>query len=117
MYKMFCSSFMNYMKMNNYNNNDNSFRNRMTNPIKVLADIDLYREYKNEGYDIIHEVANLVYIITEKQHIYQNFKAFSWELDGYGFEKSYSNKYDLAMINEQCKLIDLLLSCHFWGAA
>ncbi len=139
MYRMFCMSYLNYMKVNQYEahqygmhpgSNSSSqdtpnrgqhcmepyrwFRLEITRPIGVLADFTLYSEIRNGGGELFLEVSNLIFAIQHSQDVFPSFRAFSWELRGYGFDAEQHDGFPAEVIEEQLKLIDLLLSCHYW---
>jgi hypothetical protein len=117
MYRMFCLSVNNYLEVNDYSIQNQDFRSKITESIKILADIDMYNKLKESKLPIIEEVENLVFQIGQKKDIFPSFNAFSWELEGYGFDKKQSENINEDVIFEQLKLIDLLLSCHYWSVA
>lgn len=127
---MFCASLDNYIKINNYNaiitdmgNNiagidfpdgNTPFRLKIITPVMLMANVKLYNELKNKNPALVKEVENLIYYIDVMKNKYHNFKAFAWELEGYGFEKVPDNSFPAEVVEEQLKLVDLLLSCHYW---
>lgn len=59
------------------------------------------------------KVATLLWAINNSSDCFPSFKAFSWELWGYGFD---GQQYivDKAELEEQLRLVDLLLSTQYW---
>jgi len=115
MYKMFCRNFQNYLQVNQYHEGDQCFRSRITRPIRVLADIQTYQELHKNKELLLREVDSIVHAISRRQDEFPSFKAFSWELYGYGFDSEKGDAVSEENLYEQLKLIDLLLSCHYMG--
>ena len=122
MYRMFCKSYRNYMKVNRYETQScreesHDFRAAITRPIGVLADAALYAGIRKDRNDLLWEVGNLVHAIRQGQERFPSFRAFSWELYGYGFDAEPHDGFPEDVLEEQLKLVDLLLSCHYWQVA
>lgn len=114
MYRIFCRNAKNFFRMNLQGESENDFRMEIAQPLKGLADIKLYEKWKSKNNDKYNEVNNLVYQINSNKDTYHAFETFSHELWGYGYESFMSSKYDTDIIQEQLKLIHLLLGTQYW---
>lgn len=114
MYRLFCNNLRNYLDKYIYVGTANDPRLKITEPINVIADPDLYRKFKSLAPPLYTEANNLIYEIGNNIDRFPAFKAFSWELWGYGFDKAKSENCSSDKVEEQLKLVDLLLSCHYW---
>jgi len=113
MYKNFCRNLKNYIEINK-NSSKEEFRIKIIEPFKVLADIDLYHEIKGENSPRIQEVNNLVYQINKEKDKYHPFKQFSEDLWLCGFDSEKSEAIDKSKIDEQLKILKLLLGTQYW---
>jgi hypothetical protein len=117
MYNLFCRNLANYHKLNDLDNFADSHRLSITKPLILMSNIELYNEEKSLNSIHYREVENLIYEIEQQIRCFPSFKAFSWELWGYGFDKKCHPEFSQNIVFEQLTLIDLLLSCHYWIAA
>jgi hypothetical protein len=117
MYNMFCRNLTNFYKVNGFNDNMVSHRFSISKPLLLLANIELYKEQKLLNSTSFREIENLLYEIEQQITQFPSFKAFSWEIWGYGFDKKRHTEFHESIVFEQLTLIDLLLSCHYWIAA
>lgn len=114
MYRIFCQNTKNFFTINQEGELENDYRLKIAQPLKGLADIQLYEKWKAENKEKHDEVNNLVYEINNSKDMFHSFKTFSWELWGYGFEAAMNSKYDKSIVEEQLKLINLLLGTQYW---
>jgi hypothetical protein len=92
----------------------NEYRLRIAEPLKGLADIELYNKWKTESPEKYEEVNNLVYQIKHNIHRFPRFDNFSWDLWGYDFIAAESPKFPADVVEEQLKLINILLGTKYW---
>ncbi|WP_026895219.1 hypothetical protein [Clostridiisalibacter paucivorans] len=113
MYKQFCKNFENFLKINK----SQGYRYKIANEIKVLTDVDTYLKLKEKKHNKYKEISNFIFEVSQYKNQYPDIDKFIWELWGYGFD---IEKYDGLntklnnKIDEKVKLIDLLLSTHYW---
>jgi hypothetical protein len=108
---MFCNNVKNFFKLNN---RDNEYRNIIAQPLKGLADVELYNRWKNYDKEKYDEVNNIVYEINVNSNNYHSFKTFARELKGYYFKAIPNLKFPKEALNEQLKLINILLGVQYW---
>lgn len=113
MYKNFCRNLKNYLEANKNGSNE-EFRLKIIKPFKILADIELYNKLSNKNLTEIKEVNNLVYEINKEKKTYHQFKQFSWDLWLADFKAIKSEKFDKEIVNEQLKILKLLLGTQYW---
>lgn len=114
MYKLFCNNVKNYLYINDYPQSASTPRMKNMEPIITMTDPKQYSTLISKNPELYAEVNNLIYEIGNNTATYVSFKAFSWELWGYGFDMEISDVFPKAIVKEQLKLVDLLLSCHYW---
>lgn len=117
MYKLFCKNLKIFIDINKNGDFTNEFRLKITRPLIVMADLDLYNNSRSNCTSIYKEICNLVFEIESNSNTYPSFKAFSWELWGYDLDNKSYCVFPKEIVSEQLKLIDLLLSCHYWVTA
>jgi len=108
MYKQFCKNYKNYVMLNRAGIDKNEYRLKIARSIEGLANVELYKRWKQNNDPRCSEVEGIVYEINKRNDIH-SFHAFSWELAGYGFEARRSDTADKEELDEQIKLIELLL--------
>jgi hypothetical protein len=113
MYKIFEQNLNNYYKVNECGNPD-EYRLRIAQVLRGLADKNLYDKWKKERPDLYEEVNNLVYEIQQNQSRFHPFEAFSYDLWGLEYNAVRSDKFSKEEIEEQLKLINLLLGTQYW---
>ncbi|WP_069649760.1 hypothetical protein [Caloranaerobacter ferrireducens] len=110
MYRLYCQNLKNYLEINKAGN-FNEFRLRITRPLLFLADVEKYKKLKKE--DVLYkEVNNLVYEINKNKYI--RFDTFSWELWALDFRSEKDDSFPKEIVDEQLKLINLLLGIQYW---
>jgi hypothetical protein len=114
MYRQFCENYKNFIKLNKAGLGKNEYRLKIAESIRGLADLETYKKWKENNDVRYSEIENIVFEIKRRKDIY-NFKSFSWELDGYGFEARKNDSADREKVEEQLKLIDILLGTSYWS--
>ncbi|RKD23567.1 hypothetical protein SAMN02745883_01384 [Caminicella sporogenes DSM 14501] len=112
MYRLYCQNLKNYLDVNKTENFD-EFRLKIIKPLLILADVEKYKRLKEEN-ALYKEVNNLVYEINNNKHKYIRFDTFSWELWALDFRSKKDNFFSEEIINEQLKLINLILGTQYW---
>lgn len=113
-YRRFCNNFRNFININRDGLEKNEYRLKIAESIKGLADLETYKEWKQKNDMRCLEIENIFYEIKKRRDAYP-FKSFSWELEGYGFEAKKSDTVDREKVEEQIKLIDILLGTAYWS--
>jgi hypothetical protein len=114
MYSRFVKNFHNYMSLNKIDENFTDYRLSITKPIFGIADIKTLEFWKLNDPKLYEEAAHLLYEISKRKDRIHAFKAFSWELWGYGFDVAELELPLTDRLEEQLKLIELLLGTHYW---
>lgn len=114
MYNMFCRNLNNYFEANIEGDPDTEFRLRIAQVLKGIADKNLYNDWAIKAKEKYEEVNNLVYEISQNIDRYHGFKIFSHDLWVYDFKAQKSNGFPKEIIEEQLKLVDLLLGHQYW---
>lgn len=114
MYRIFCQNVKNFFILNQEGEFKDEFRLRIAQPIKGLANFELYTKWKNDIDEKYDEVNNLVYEISKNTDEFHYFKTFSRELWGYGYESALKEKFSEHIVKEQLKLINLLIGTQYW---
>lgn len=112
MYNQFVKNMDWFLELNKGSNGKN-YRYEMVKRLEPLKDINRFKALRHQDVEHYNELLNLIWSIGNNIDKYSSFKSLSWELWGYGFdgEKHISNSKD---IEEQLKIIDLLLSTQYW---
>jgi len=114
MYNLFVKNLENYILLNQVDFIDDEFRISIVRPLEGLMSVDKFKLWEKENFKEYKELSNIIYEIGERIMEYRSFKVFSWELWGYGFDGEQSFDFKEEIVNEQLKLIDLLLGTHYW---
>jgi len=114
MYRQFCKNYKNFIKLNKAGLEKNEYRLKIAESIKGLADLETYKKWKENNDIRYSEIENIVFEINRRKDVF-HFESFSWELDGYGFEARKSDSADREKVEEQLKLIDILLGTSYWS--
>jgi len=114
MYRIFRQNLNNYFKLNKDGDPENEFRLKIAQVMRGIADKELYEKWAMENNELYEEVNNLVYEIKQNSDHFRSFKTFSWDLWGYDYRAEKSNKFSKEIMEEQLKLINLLLGTQYW---
>jgi hypothetical protein len=114
MYKHFIRNLNNYLELNIGGLSNDEFRMRSVECLKALSDIGTYHAWKECNPEKYKEVCHIIYEIEQNKKRYHSFETFAWELWGYGYDGKKNNEYSKEMVEEQLKMIDLLLGTHYW---
>ena len=114
MYKIFRQNLNNYFSLNKSENTENEFRLKIAEALKGLADKSLYDKWAIENPKLYEETKNLIYEIERNIRRFHPFECFSQDLWGLGYEARKSDKFPNAIVEEQLKLINLLLGTQYW---
>lgn len=112
MYNQFVKNMDWFLELNK-STNDHNYRYDIVKRLEPLKDINRFKSLKYEDVEYYNELLNLVWSISHSIDKYPSFKALSWELWGYGFDGE-QHKVNYKDLDEQLKIIDLLLSTQYW---
>lgn len=114
MYRIFKQNLNNYFILNKDGDQEKEFRLKIVQVFKGIAYKELYEKWAVENRDMYEEVNNLVYEIRKNSDRFRTFESFSWDLWGYDYKAEKSNKFPEDIVEEQLKLINLLLGTQYW---
>lgn len=112
MYRLYCQNLKKYLEINKAGN-FNEFRLKITSPLLILANVEKYKKLKKED-TLYKEVNNLVYEINKNKDKYPRLSTFSYELWALDFRSEKDDSISDEIVNEQLKLINLLLGTQYW---
>jgi hypothetical protein len=92
---------------------DDDQRLKLVKMLEPLRDVALFRQLRTMDPEHYKEIEHLIWALGRHVDRYPAFKAFSWELWAYGFDGQRHDEVDEG-IDEQLRLIDLLLSTQYW---
>ena len=110
MYRIFCESYENFL--NSFD--ESSYRLEITEPIKLIVDVNKYKEEEKKESDLYKRISDLVFFMKENVKKFPRLKAFLWTLssrDIKGKQYRVSKQQDL---EEQTKLINSFLKLAYW---
>lgn len=102
------------MSLNKIDENFDDYRISIAKPILGIADINMLNFWKLNEPMLYEETTHILYEISMRKNHIHAFKAFSWELWGYGFDVAQLELPLTDRLEEQLKLIELLLGTHYW---
>ena len=96
---------------------ENPARKQIAEIVLPLADIKSYLNSKQRNNLYYKKVSNLIYNISQFSRVYPSIDKFIWELWAYGFDIEASPESEIKTDNlkEAAKLIDLLMSTHYFA--
>ena len=118
MYNQFCKNLKNYIEINSNINCVDSIRLKIAEEIIPLTDIESYKAHKKHNDPLYKEVEEFIYALSKYKKKYPSFDKFIWELWAYGFDTAQKESLHHDMIkymDEKAKLIDLMLSTHYFS--
>ncbi len=113
MYKQFVKNMESFLKLNKPEDNSSNYRFDLVKEIEAIRSIESFNALKKSNLDRYKKISTIIWAVKNNTHRYPAFKSFSWELWGYGFDGKYYEVNE-EELEEQLKLIDLLLSTQYW---
>ena len=115
MYKQFCKNLKHFIQVNQIE--QPNIRLQLAKEILFLTDADDYIKHKRNNTIRYKEIKNFINGLQQYQHQFPALKKFLWELWAYGFDIEEAE--DVAedspeIMIEKVKLIDVLLSTHYF---
>lgn len=114
MYKIFKQNLNNFFEINKYGNPESEFRIKIAQVLRGMTDKELYGKWEIENNELYEEVNNLVCEIRRNTDRFRRFDSFSRDLWGYGYKAEKSERFSKEIVEEQLKLINLLLGTQYW---
>ena len=114
MYRIFEQNLNNYFHLNKDGDSEKEFRLKIAQVLRGIADKELYKKWASENRDLYDEVNNLVYKIKQNTGRYHPFESFSRDLWGYDYIAEKNDRFPKKVVEEQLKLIHLLLGTQYW---
>lgn len=111
MYRIFCESYANFIKTIN----EDSYRIKMSEPLKLIVDISRYDNEKKNESKLYKKLCDLMFYMQENINRFPKLKAFLWTLESRDMKGMV--KYNISTIEEleeQTKLINSLLKLAYW---
>ena len=110
MYRIFCESYKNFL--NSFN--ENNYRLEVTEPIKLIVDINKYKEEEKKQSILYKRVSDLVYFMKENVEKFPRLKAFLWTLNSRNIKGKQYKISTQEELEEQTKLINSFLKLAYW---
>ena len=113
MYKQFCKNIIFFIKINSEKN----YRGQLARELLVLSDVTKYKEWQKGNPTKYKEASLLVHNLGLYKDTFPSLENFLYELWAYGFDSfnaTDNNKELEDEMLEKAKLVDLLLSTHYW---
>lgn len=115
MYKMFCKSLENCLRVFQDGSAQNEYRYQIAQGLSLLADAEAYqtaREGKTAGY---LAVCDLLQYMSDNIEQHPKFKAFLWTIESRGMRGERLGLTSESVLKEQAKLIQSILNMQYWS--
>ena len=106
MYRFFQHNYSNYIDLNA---GSKDYRSTIAKPLELLFDLGKYNIHRHLRDDLFRETNNLIYHMSKKEDHYSRFETFGFDLFLLGYEACQYEEFSDEQVEEQLKLIDLLL--------
>lgn len=113
MYRQFIKNMDCFLALNKMDEGDKNYRLELVKELEPLKKLELFNALKQNDSKHYQKLSAIIWAVSENSDRYPSFKVLSWELWGYGFDGAYY-EVDSAELEEQLKIIDLLLSTQYW---
>ncbi len=117
MYRIFCESLKNYMAGFTDDEARKAYRNRIAMPLVLLCDATRYSWEKESETNLYKQVSDLLFHLEQNAADYPAAKAFLWTLESRGMTGLSYGTVSREDLNEQVKLVVMLLKLMYWEAA
>ena len=110
MYRIFCESYDNFIK----SIDEDSYRIRISEPFKLIVDIEKYNNEKKEESELYKKLCDLISFMKENISRFPKLKAFLWTIDSRNIK---AKKYNISTeeeLEEQTKLVNSFLKLAYW---
>jgi|GEM_PF-5636106 len=106
MYRFFTLDYKNFKTLNE---GGNDYRSIIAQPIELLTNQQAFKMHKIKKDKLYRETVNLVYHISNAVSEYPRFEIFGDDLAYMGYEGHEYKEFPDERIEDQIKLVDLLL--------
>ncbi len=113
MYRIFCESYKNYIKLNH----GEDFRSVIVKPFTLIVNIDMFDAEKENESLIYRKLCDLLYFMEQNIESYPRFKAFLWTIEARGIKAMHCGVEDEEILLEQAKIINMFLKLAYWDVA
>ena len=110
MYRIFCESYKNYIKLFD----KNSYRLQIANDFELLTDVGKYEEEKSKQSQQYKRISDLINYIKENIKRFPRLKAFLWTLQARNIDAKKFNVAKKEDLEEQTKLINSFIKLAYW---
>ena len=110
MYRIFCESYKNYIKLFD----KNSYRLQIANDFELLTDVGKYEEEKSKQSLQYKRISDLINYIKENIKRFPRLKAFLWTLQARNIDAKKFNVAKKEDLEEQTKLINSFIKLAYW---
>ena len=110
MYRIFCESYKNYIKLFD----KNSYRLQIANDFELLTDVGKYEEEKSKQSQQYKRISDLINYIKENIKRFPRLKAFLWTLQSRNIDAKKFNVSKEEDLEEQAKLINSFIKLTYW---
>lgn len=110
MYRIFCESYKNYIKLFD----KNSYRLQIANDFELLTDVGKYEEEKSKQSQQYKRISDLINYIKENIKRFPRLKAFLWTLQARNIDAKKFNVANKEDLEEQTKLINSFIKLAYW---
>ena len=110
MYRIFCESYRNYIKLFD----KNSYRLQIANDFELLTDVRKYEEEKSKQSQQYKRISDLMNYIKENTKRFPRLKAFLWTLQSRNIDAKKFNVVNEEDLEEQTKLINSFIKLAYW---
>ena len=110
MYRIFCESYRNYIKLFDKNN----YRLQIANDFELLTNVEKYEEEKIKQSQQYKRISDLIDYIKENIKRFPRLKAFLWTLQSRNIDAKKFNVSKEEDLEEQAKLINSFIKLTYW---
>jgi hypothetical protein len=117
MYRQFCKNLNNFITINKSESDQENLRLKNAIEILPLANVEDFIKFKETDKIKYKRIGNFIFELSKYIKKYPSLEKFIWELWAYGFDIIQIEKNELyqdEFLDEKVKIIDLMLSTHFF---
>ena len=110
MYRIFCESYENFLKIFS----ENSCRLEVAKIFDLIVDIEKYNKEKSKESEEYKKLCDLIFFMKENTKKFPKLKAFLWTLESREIEPKEYNIAKKEHLEEQTKLANSFLKLAYW---
>ncbi|WAM33706.1 hypothetical protein [Caldicellulosiruptor morganii] len=114
MYRIFCESYYNYMKIFENKEAKDEYRYKIARVFELIAEPQKFRQEKFKNSETYQNLCDLLYYMKENINRYPKFKAFLWTLESRQIEPVYFGKTPENVLKQQADLANMFLNLVYW---